>query len=90
MITEWSRQELQFGIMIVRSERYVTTFRWLWLLNLAAAIVAVTTHHYGLMAVAAGSSIIALTGVAFARRGLKMVSEAASESRRIRETLEPR
>lgn len=89
MITEWSRQELQFGVMIVQSERYLTTFRWLWLLNLAAAIVGVVTHRYELMIVAAGSSFIALIGVAFARIGRKTVSAAASESQRIQRKLDP-
>lgn len=88
MITDWSKQESQLGRMTTQAQRYLTTFRWLWLLNLAAAIVGVTTHHYGLMVVAAGSSFIALIGVAFARRGQRTVLEAATESHRIQDKLE--
>lgn len=88
MINEWSRQELQLGVLKVQAQRYVGTFRWLWLSNLAAAGIGVCTHHYELMAVATGSSLIALLGVAFARTGRKTVSEATAESRRIRHSLE--
>lgn len=83
MITNWSKQDSQLGLLTTQAQRYLTTFRWLWLLNLAAAVIGVATHHYELTVVTAGSSLIALIGVALARRGCKTVSETASESRRI-------
>ncbi len=89
MITEWSQQKLQLGQLIIQSQRYLTTFRWLWLLNLAAATSGVATRHYALTVVAAASSFIALIGVAFARIGQKTVSETAIESQRIQYKLEP-
>ena len=88
MITNWSKQESQLGRLTTQAQRYLTTFRWLWLLNLAAAIIGVATHHYALMIVAAGSSFIALIGVAFARRGRTTVSEATTESHKIQHKLE--
>lgn len=81
---DWSKQKFQLGLLKTQGQRYLTTFRWLWLFNLAAAVIGVATHYYWLTVVAAGSSFIALIGVALARRGQKTVSEAASESRRIR------
>jgi hypothetical protein len=88
MTTKWSLQETQFGAMTTQAQRYLTTFRWLWLLNLAAAIVGVSTHHFGLTVVAAGSSFIALLGVAFARIGQKTVLEASAESHVIQDRIE--
>jgi len=90
MIPDWSHQELQFEVLGEQTQRYATTFRWLFVLNLAAAVIGVVMHRYELTAVAAGSSLIALIGVAFARRGRKIVSEATWESRRIRHKLELR
>lgn len=90
MIADWSHQEFQLGSLKEQAQRYLTTFRWLWLLNLAAALIGVTTRHYELTVVAAGSSLVALIGVAFARRGRTTVSEVAVECRRIRYKLEPR
>lgn len=88
MIADWTHQELQFEVLREQAQRYLTTFRWLWLLNLAAAIIGVVTHYYGLTVVAAGSSLIALVGVAYARNGCKTVSEATWESQRIRHKLD--
>ena len=88
MIPDWSHQELQFEIMKEQTQRYVATFRWLFVSNLIAAFIGMITRHYELMAVAAGSSLIALIGIAFARRGRKTVSEATWESKRIRHKLE--
>jgi hypothetical protein len=83
MKTDWSKQESQLARLTTQAQRYLATFRWLWLLNLAAAVIGVATRHYWLTVVAAGSSVIALIGVAFARRGQKTVSEATTESHRI-------
>lgn len=80
MTANSSHKELQPGLLTTQAQRYLTTFRWLWLLNLAAAVVGMATHHYVLMVVAAGSSLIALIGVAFARRGRMTASEIAVES----------
>lgn len=89
MFGDWSKQESQLGLLAEQAQRYLTTFRLLWLLSLAAAVIGIATHHYGLAAVTAGLSLIALIGVAFARRGRKTVSEAGSESRRIQRKLDP-
>ncbi|MCL5104257.1 MAG: hypothetical protein M1133_09095 [Armatimonadetes bacterium] len=88
MVADWSKQESQLGLLTTQAQRYVTTFRWLFMVNLAAAVIGVATRHYELMVVAAGSSLIALIGVAFARMGRKTVSEATWESKRIRHKLE--
>jgi hypothetical protein len=88
MIGDWYKQESQLGQLAEQAQRFLTTFRWLWLLNLTAAIVGVVTHRYELMAVAAGSSLIALLGVAFARIGRKTVSATTAESHRIRRKLD--
>ncbi len=81
MITDRSKRESQLGLLTTQAQRYLTTFRWLWLLNLAAALVGLATRHYELTIVATGSSVVALVGVAFARRGRTTVSEMAVESR---------
>ncbi len=83
MITDWSKQESQLEVLTIQAQRYQATFRWLWLLNLAAAIVGIATRHYELTAVTAGSSLIALIGVAYARIGSRTVSETTSESHRM-------
>lgn len=88
MINEWSQQELQLGVLRVQTQRYVITFRWLWILNLAAVIIGVATSHHVLTVVAAGSSIVALIGVAFARIARRTVSEATTESHRIQRKLD--
>ena len=88
MIPDWSHQELQFEVLKEQTQRYVTTFRWLFALNLTAAFIGMITRHYELMAVATGSFLIALIGIAFARRGRKTVKEATGESERIRHKLE--
>jgi hypothetical protein len=88
MTTDWSEQESQLELLTTQAQRYLTTFRWLWLFNLAAAIIGVATHHYALTVVAAASSIIALIGVGLARRGQKTVSEATSECHRIQHKAE--
>lgn len=88
MIPSWSHQDFQFEVMREQAQRYVTTFRWLFVSNLTAAVIGVATRHYELMAVAAGSSLMALIGVALARRGRKTVSEASWESKRIRHKLQ--
>jgi len=88
MIADWSNQESQLGLLTTQAQRYLTAFRWLWLLNVAAVVIGVATHHYELTVVAAVSSFIAFIGVAFARSGRKTVSEVASESRGIRHRLE--
>ena len=82
MSTDRSKRELRLGLLATQAQHYLTTFRWLWLLNLAAAVVGLATHHYWLTGVAAASSFVALIGVAFARRGRKIISEAAPESPR--------
>jgi hypothetical protein len=89
MTDNWSKQESQLGLLAEQAQRYLAAFRWLWLLNLAAAITGVVTHHYWLMVVAAASSLIALIGTAFARLGSKTVSAATSESHRIHNRLDP-
>jgi hypothetical protein len=89
MNTDWSHQELQLGRLTTQAQRYLTTFRWLWLLNLAAAIIGVATRHYELTVVATGSSLVALIGVAFARRGRTTVTEVTVECHEIRYKLEP-
>lgn len=89
MIGDWRKQTSQLGLLAEQAQRYLTTFRWLWLLNLAAAIVGVATRRYELMAVAAASSLIALIGVALARKGRKTVSATTVESQRIRRKLDP-
>jgi hypothetical protein len=83
MTTNWSREETLLGRLTTQAQRYLATFRWLWLTNVAAAIIGVATRHYWLTALAVGSSFAALIGVAFARRGCKTVSEATAESHRI-------
>jgi hypothetical protein len=88
MTDDWSKQESQLELLTKETQGYLTTFRWLWMLNLVAAVIGVATHHYGLAAVAAGTSLIALVGVAFARKGRRTVSEATSESHRIQHKLE--
>jgi hypothetical protein len=88
MKTDWSKQESQLGQLTDQAQRYLDTFRWLWLLNLAAAFIGIATHHYVLTAVTAGSSMIALIGVAFARKGTRTVSETASESHRMQHGME--
>lgn len=90
MVANSSQRELQLGMLTTQAQRYLTTFRWLWLFNLAAAVIGVATSHYELMGVAAGSSFIALIGVAFARRGRKTVSEMIVKYHRIPSELEPR
>lgn len=88
MIPDWSKQEYQLELLTTQAQRYLTTFRWLSLMNLAAVVIGVATCRYELTVVAAGSSLIALVGVAFARRGRTTVSEATWESKRIRHKLE--
>lgn len=83
MIRRWFQQELQFEAMKEQAQRYVTTFRWLWTLNLVAAVVGAVTGHYEVAAVAAVSCLFALAGVAFARMGQRTVTEATAESQRI-------
>jgi hypothetical protein len=90
MITDWSHQEFQLGLLTTQAERYLATFRWLWLLNLAVAIIGAATRHYGFSVVAAVSSVLALIGTALARLGRTTVSEMIVECRRIRYELEPR
>lgn len=89
MTTDWSKQESQLGLLTKQAQRYLETFRWLWLLNSAAAFIGIITHHYELTTVTAGSSLIAFIGVAFARKGRRTVLETASESHRIQGKLEP-
>jgi hypothetical protein len=88
MIADWSQQELQLGLLTTQAQCYLTTFRWLWLINLTAAVIGVATRHYELTVVAAGSSLVALIGVAFARRGRTTVSEVTVECHRIRHETE--
>ena len=88
MLTDWTKQESQLRRLTTQAGRYLSTFRWLWLLNLAVAAIGLATHQYALMAIAAGSSFVALIGVAFARRGRTTVSEATTESHRIQQKLE--
>lgn len=89
MISDWSHQELQLGLLTTQAQRYLTTFRWLWLLNLAAAVIGMATRHYDITVVAAVPSLVALIGVAFARRGRTTVSEITVECHKIRYKLEP-
>ena len=90
MITHWSKQESQLGLLATQAQRYLTTFRWLCLWNLAAAVIGVVTRHYELVIDATGSSFVGLIGVAFARRGRATASAASLEFIRIRYKLEPR
>jgi hypothetical protein len=89
MISDWYKQESQLGQLAEQAQRYLTAFRWLWLLNLAAAVVGVATQHYYLMVVAAASSLIALIGVGLARVGRRTVSALTTESHRIRRRSDP-
>jgi hypothetical protein len=89
MIGDWCKQDFQLRQLAEQAQRYLSAFRWLWLLNLAAAVVGVSTHHYYLMVVAAASSVIALIGVAFARIGQRTVSAVTNESHKIRRESSP-
>jgi len=88
MITEWTNQEHQLRVLTAQARRYLTTFRWLWLLNLAGAGAGLATHHYALTIVTAGLSLVALIGAALARRGRTTVSEVAVECDRLRHVAE--
>jgi len=44
MTTDWSEQESQLELLKTQAQRYLTTFRWLWLFNLAASESRGTRH----------------------------------------------
>lgn len=55
--------------------------RWLWTINLAAAIAGIIMHHYLCAVIAGVSSIVSLLGAAASRRTKKTVENAIEQYR---------
>jgi hypothetical protein len=54
-------------------ESDIWTFRWLWLINLAALVWGLATGNWALLCFAAVSALVAIIGVGRTRRGRKLV-----------------
>ncbi len=51
----------------------IWTFRWLWLINLAAIVWGVISRHHDVIVIAAVSAIVSIIGIGRTRRGRKLV-----------------
>ena len=71
------RCETQIDLLREEVEQYIWTFRWLWLINLAAIIWGVVMRHYDVVIVSAVSAAVAIIGVGRTRRGRRLVDRAA-------------
>lgn len=70
------RCETEIDILKEEVEQHIWTFRWLWLINLAAVVWGIVARHYDLVIVAAVSGLGALIGVGRTRRGRRMLDRA--------------
>lgn len=70
--------ETQIDYLREELETDIWTFRWLWLINLAAIIWGIVTRHYDILVVGAVSGVVALVGVGRTRRGRRLVDRVAN------------
>jgi hypothetical protein len=68
--------ETQFDILRESVETYIWTFRWLWLINIAAVVWGIYSRHMDIVAFGAVSALVAIVGVARTRRGRRLVERA--------------
>jgi hypothetical protein len=75
-VEEMARCETQLDILKEYVDTYTWTFRWLWLINLAAIAWGIYMRHYDLVAFATISAVVAILGIARTRRGTRLVEKA--------------
>jgi hypothetical protein len=61
------------------------TLRWLWTMNLAAAVVAIAVQRYELAAVAGATALVALFGAGVARGAQGTLAKTTSKRRQDQE-----
>ena len=72
----------QFERLTTHLVAQIIAFRWLWVVNLIAAIVGAVLGRFELMALAGFSTLVSLVGAAFARKGLRTAVRAIVSTRR--------
>jgi hypothetical protein len=78
--------ETQIDFLREEVDRDIWTFRWLWLINLAAVVWGVVLRHYDVVVIAAVSALVALLGIGRTRRGRNLVDRVATVCFGIRRT----
>lgn len=68
----------QIDVLREEVDKDIWTFRWLWLVNLAAIVWGVTERHYDVVSIGALSALIALVGIGRTRRDRRLVDRVAS------------
>ena len=71
------RCEIEIDLLREEVEQDIWTFRWVWLINLAALVWGVVVRHYDVVIIAALSGIVALVGIGRTRRGRRLVDMVA-------------
>lgn len=70
--------DIQLDIIREDVETYLWTFRWIWIINLAAIVWGIVRRRYDIVVLAAVSALVAMVGAARTRRGRRLVDKATS------------
>lgn len=71
------RCESEIDILKNELDADVWTFRFLWLVNLAAVIYGLSVRHYDVAVIAGISTLVSLIGVGRTRRGRRLIDRVA-------------
>jgi hypothetical protein len=72
-----ARCDTEIDILKNEIDQDIWTFRWVWLVNLAAIIWGAVMHHWDIVVISAISAAIALVGIGRTRRDRHTVDRVA-------------